>query len=109
VGCVTYELLTGKTLFQKIQSSSGVATDVERLLQQYALTGETLNKDLVERSPVKSLFFNDEGNYVQAQTNPHPSKTIKERLIKHSDLSETEVDAAADFFQACLRLNVQPR
>lgn len=127
----TYELLTGKTLFQKTQSSSGVAADADLLLQQYALTGETLNKDLVDRSPVKGDYFDDngdlkypraavhsmtdttgplltEGSSAQTKTTPYSWQTLKERLIErltqHSDLSDIEVDAAADFIQACFCL-----
>ncbi|KAI0038682.1 kinase-like protein [Auriscalpium vulgare] len=106
VGCLTYELLTGKVLFQP-PAAVDLPPDESMLLMQYALTGETLDKTLVEQSPVKDQYFDGDGNLIKAKTNPYPSQTIKLLLEQntHSELTARQIDAASQFIGDCLRLN----
>ncbi|KAI0046144.1 kinase-like protein [Auriscalpium vulgare] len=60
IGCMTYELLSGQILFQPTPSDD-LTPDESLLLLQYSLTGETLNKELVEQSRVREQYFDDEG------------------------------------------------
>lgn len=58
----TYELLTGRILFQP-QRAANLTADEGMLLLQYALTGETLCKDVIEQSHVKEKYFDREGGF----------------------------------------------
>ncbi|KAI0043963.1 kinase-like protein, partial [Auriscalpium vulgare] len=102
IGCMTYELLAGQILFQ-LPPSDNLTPDENLLLLQYALTGETLNKELVEQSRVRDQYFDGEGEL--SKTNPHPSRTIKSLLEQNSELTAKHVDAASRFIGDCLRLN----
>ncbi|KAI0038683.1 kinase-like protein [Auriscalpium vulgare] len=106
VGCLTYELLTGKDLFQP-PTAMDLPPDESMLLMQYALTGETLDKKLIEQSRVKDRYFDGDGNLIKAKANPYPSQTIKSLLEQntHSELTAKEIDAASQFIGDCLRLN----
>ncbi|THH32277.1 hypothetical protein EUX98_g1924 [Antrodiella citrinella] len=60
LGCMTYELLADEILFQP-QPTADIPPDESLLLLQYALTGDTLTKDLVEQSRVRERYFDSEG------------------------------------------------
>ncbi|THH28619.1 hypothetical protein EUX98_g5559 [Antrodiella citrinella] len=108
VGCMTYELLAGEILFRP-QPIAGLTPDESLLLLRYALTGETLDKTLVQQSRVKDQYFDREGNFVKAKANPYPHQTIQQRLANRSDLSAKQIEKAAAFIQSCLRLNPADR
>ncbi|KAI0044812.1 kinase-like protein [Auriscalpium vulgare] len=107
IGCMTYELLTGEVLFQPPAAGMDLTPDESMLLMQYALTGETLDKTLVEQSRVKDRYFDGDGDLIKAKTNPYPSQTIKSLLEQntHSELTARQIDAASQFIGDCLRLN----
>ncbi|KAI0062438.1 kinase-like protein [Artomyces pyxidatus] len=104
IGCMTYELLTGQILFQS-QPTTNLTADESLLLLQYAVTGETFDKTLIEQSRVKTQYFDREGNLLKAKTSSYPRQTITELLARHSDLSTNQIVAAATFIGNCLRLN----
>ncbi|THH30814.1 hypothetical protein EUX98_g3376 [Antrodiella citrinella] len=109
LGCMTYELLAGEILFRP-QPTADITPDESLLLLQYALTGETLSKDLVEQSRVKERYFDSEGNFIKVITSPYPRQTIYDRLLaRRTDLTPTQLNAAAGFIRDCLRLNPADR
>ncbi|GJJ14971.1 hypothetical protein Clacol_009241 [Clathrus columnatus] len=110
VGCITYELLTGEKLFQP-QDIPGLTPDESLLLLQFAVTGETLSKDVIDKSRVRDKFFNTEGHFVKSNANIYSNQSMKERLTERcgGDLTERQINAAAQFISDCLRLNPRNR
>ncbi|GJJ14907.1 hypothetical protein Clacol_009177 [Clathrus columnatus] len=85
----TYELLTEQTLFRPLAIPS-LTPNESLLLLQFAVTGETLSKDVIDRSRVRDKFFD------------------RKELCK-DDLTEIQINAAAKFINDCLRLNPHDR
>jgi hypothetical protein len=56
----TYELLTGRILFQP-QPIEGLTADGCLLLLQHSLTGEVLDESIIERAQRKGQYFDSEG------------------------------------------------
>jgi len=114
IGCMTYELLTGQILFQP-QHAANLTADEGMLLLQYAFTGETLSKDVIEQSHVKEKYFDREDVFIKSKSNPYPRQTLKQLLTEHCrsgpspELSETQINAAAGFIGDCLRLSPRDR
>ncbi|GJJ15067.1 hypothetical protein Clacol_009342 [Clathrus columnatus] len=109
-GCMTYELLTGEILFQP-QNIPGLTPDESLLLLQFSVTGETLSKDVIDQSRVRDQFFNREGDFIKSSANVYPNQSMEERLKERcgGDLTERQINAAAEFIKYCLRLNPRDR
>ncbi|GJJ15013.1 hypothetical protein Clacol_009286 [Clathrus columnatus] len=98
-----------ESLFQP-QDIPGLTPDESSLLLQFAVTGETLSKDVIDQSRVRDKFFNPEGLKSkatllnQAQTF---TLSMKERLTKRcgGDLTERQINAASRSTRDFLRLN----
>lgn len=56
----TYELLTGRILFQP-QPIEGLTADGCLLLLQHSLTDEVLDESIIERAQRKGQYFDSEG------------------------------------------------
>ena len=56
----TYELLTGRILFQP-QPIEGLTADENLLLLQHPLTGEILDETITERARLKGQYFDSKG------------------------------------------------
>jgi serine/threonine-protein kinase SRPK3 len=117
-------LLTGQILFRP-PPLAALTADESLLLLQYALTGETLDKKLVQQSRVKNQYFDldgklplcphsshttlnhiyNKGNLIKAKMNPYTHQTLEQLLSQHTDLAVNQVKAAARFIKDCLRLN----
>ncbi|GJJ14798.1 hypothetical protein Clacol_009066 [Clathrus columnatus] len=110
IGCMTYELLTGQSLFRPLAIPS-LTSDESLLLLQFAVTGETLSKDIIDQSPVRDRFFDPEGIFIHSKENIYPPRSIKKRLGKlcKDDLTKIQINAAAKFINDCLRLNPHDR
>ncbi|GJJ15014.1 hypothetical protein Clacol_009287 [Clathrus columnatus] len=110
IGCMTYELITGESLFQS-QDIPGLTPDESLLLLQFAVTGETLSKDIIDQSRVRDKFFNSEGEFIKSSANIYPDRSMKERLTERcgENLTERQINAAARFIRDCLRLNPRDR
>ncbi|GJJ15020.1 hypothetical protein Clacol_009293 [Clathrus columnatus] len=111
IGCMTYELITGESLFRP-QDTLGLTPDESLLLLQFNVTGETLSKDTLDQSRVRDKFFNPEGGFIKSSTNVYPTdQSIKERLTERcgGDLTERRINAAARFISDCLRLSPRDR
>ncbi|GJJ14843.1 hypothetical protein Clacol_009111 [Clathrus columnatus] len=110
IGCMTYELLTGQTLFRPLVIPDHTP-DESLLMLQFAVTGETLSKDVVDQSGVRDKIVDHEGILIHSKKNIYPPQSIKERLtiLCKDDLTERQINEAAKFINDCLRLNPQDR
>ncbi|KIY48695.1 kinase-like protein [Fistulina hepatica ATCC 64428] len=110
LGCMAYELLAGEVLFRP-QPIKGLTADESLLLLQITLTGETLDKTLVEQSQAKEQYFDAEGGRaVLIFFTPDDAQMRHgSRQLRETQDARHWIDAAAGFIQDCLRLNPSDR
>ncbi|GJJ14901.1 hypothetical protein Clacol_009171 [Clathrus columnatus] len=108
IGCMTYELLTGQTLFRPLAIPS-LTPNESLLLLQLAVTGETLSKDVIGQSCVRDKFFDREGFLIHSKENIYLPQSIKARLTELCKDTKIQINAAAKFINDCLRLNPHDR
>ncbi|GJJ14823.1 hypothetical protein Clacol_009091 [Clathrus columnatus] len=76
----------------------------------FAVTGETLSKDIIDQSPVRDKFFDPEGILIHSKENIYPPQPIIKRLreLCKDNLTEIQINAAAKFINDRLWLDPLP-
>ncbi|KAF5317281.1 hypothetical protein D9611_003801 [Ephemerocybe angulata] len=101
VGCLTYELLAGESLFNPVGKDDR-EMEVELLSQIFALTGERYSELILSRAQWSDDFLDKEGNLKGGNVlNP---TSVEARLSSRGFISEAEVKLAADFIGQCLKV-----
>jgi serine/threonine-protein kinase SRPK3 len=134
VGCLTFELLVGRWLFNPEDGGEDWRLEDDHLAKILELTGEQFSKSVLDRAHLRQEYFNDEGRtghfihfppslfYPQADgiylyiypdkllriSDLYPS-SIELALANYEILPKEEIAPAASFIKACLRLDSSDR
>ncbi|KAI0806864.1 kinase-like domain-containing protein [Fomes fomentarius] len=108
VGCITFELLVGRWLFQPEEGEDWTAED-DHLAKMMELTGQSFPESMLHRAKRRKDFFDDAGNLRRvSELIPVPLETAMANY-KVPGLAEDEIKKAADFIRACLRFDYKER
>ncbi|KAG8810799.1 hypothetical protein FRC17_002779 [Serendipita sp. 399] len=114
IGCLTYELLTGKCLFNP-KNGDGYTKDECHIALMLAMTGEQFPMSLIENTDKKDIYFDESadplttGNFRKVGLIPTPKETIEELLRMHASLTAMHLRKAASFIRTCISLNPDDR
>ncbi|KAG8810022.1 hypothetical protein FRC17_003130 [Serendipita sp. 399] len=108
IGCLTYELLTGKCLFDP-KDGDGYTKDECHIALMLTMTGEQFPMSLIENTDKKDIYFDESGNFRKVGLIPTPKETIEDLLRMRASLTATHLRKAASFTQACISLNPDDR
>ena len=64
VGCLTFELLVGRWLFNPEDGGDDWRLEDDHLAKMLELTGEQFSKSVLDRAHLRKEYFNDEGSFV---------------------------------------------
>ncbi|KAF8902208.1 kinase-like protein [Gymnopilus junonius] len=105
LGCMTFELLTGRWLFSPESGTTWHRED-DHLAKMMEVTGETFNEKVLSMCRKRNEYFDKEGGLRRIdQMFPVPL----EQAMMNYGLPESEVGPAASFIRACLHLNPEER
>jgi len=110
VGCLTFQLLTGKPLFNPKNDPRGrFSADDEHLLHMMQLTGQTFQAGMLNASAKAGEFFESNGNLSRitgALPQDHLIKTVQ---AYNKTESCSELHSSVTFIKRCLQLNPADR
>ncbi|KAG1841213.1 kinase-like domain-containing protein [Suillus subalutaceus] len=99
LGCMTFELLTGSTLFIP---QAGQSIEDEHLAKMAQMTGESFSEKILAKFRKRNEHFDESGKLLRIEQ--LSLMTLESAMIDHG-LPEVEAAAAAAFIYACLHLN----
>ncbi|KAI0784875.1 kinase-like domain-containing protein [Abortiporus biennis] len=106
VGCITFELLVGRWLFNP-EETEYYSLEDEHLARMMEITGEKFPPQMLKRSKLRDQFFNKKGKLIRFPELDHlPLETA---LRNYDVLPEDEIKPAADFILACIHLDPRQR
>ncbi|KAJ7209761.1 kinase-like domain-containing protein, partial [Mycena pura] len=108
VGCITFELLVGRWLFDPEEGEDWSVED-DHLAKIMELTGQRFPQSMLDRAKRRKQYFSDDGNLLKI--NKLIPTSLETAMANYSipGLSEDEIGNAADFIRACLRLDYKER
>ncbi|KAI0823098.1 kinase-like protein [Trametes gibbosa] len=106
LGCLTYELLTGRWLFAPEEGEDWSIED-DHLAKMLELTGERFSPTMLERAQLRSKYLDEHGNLLRLEL--IPGQSIEAALAVYKTVPESEVGGAANFIRSCLRLDSSER
>ncbi|KAI0074594.1 hypothetical protein K474DRAFT_1709722 [Panus rudis PR-1116 ss-1] len=106
VGCITFELLVGRTLFEAEEGETWTRED-DDLAKMIELTGETSTESSLARANRRTEFFDEKGNLRRVDI--IPGKCIENFLRTFNTIPEDEVADAASLIRCCPRLDPNDR
>ncbi|KAI0761641.1 kinase-like domain-containing protein, partial [Trametes elegans] len=106
LGCITYELLTGRWLFAPEEGDEWSLED-DHLAKMLELTDERFSPAMLERAQLRSQYLDDQGNLLRLEL--IPDQSIEAALAVYKTVPESEIPGAASFIRACLRLDSSDR
>ena len=129
MGCLTFELLVGRWLFQPEDGGEDWSFEDDQLAKILELTGEKFSEATLDRAQLRTKYFDDEGEMSMPFYRTAFLVLINEllnagKLLRISDLypvsietalanykilPEEEITPAAAFIRECLRLNSSDR
>ncbi|KAF8960604.1 kinase-like protein [Flammula alnicola] len=107
VGCLTFELLVGRWLFNPEDGGEDWRLEDDHLAKILELTGEQFSKSVLDRAHLRKEYFSEEGKLLRI-ADLYPS-SIEMALANYKILPEDEIAPAASFIKACLRLDSSGR
>ncbi|KAI0338467.1 kinase-like protein [Trametopsis cervina] len=107
VGCITFELLVGQWLFAPEEGETWSRED-DHLAKMLELTGERFSEGCLARANRRSEFFDEQGAQLVC-LELIPGQSIENSIRTFKIVPEDEVDGAAAFIRACLRLDSYDR
>ncbi|KAJ6595963.1 kinase-like domain-containing protein [Mycena sp. CBHHK59/15] len=108
VGCITFELLVGRWLFEP-EEGEDWSIDDDHLAKMMELTGQSFPQSMLERSKRSKQYFADDGNLLRINELIPSSLETAMANYKIPGLSEDEIKKAAGFIRACLRFDYKER
>lgn len=108
VGCITFELLVGRGLFNP-EKGEGWTLEDNHLAKMIELTGQTFPDKMLGRAKLREDYFDNAGNLLRAPELTPVSLEAAMASYKIPNLSEDEIHLAADFIRACLKFDPEER
>ncbi|KAF9502865.1 hypothetical protein BS47DRAFT_1374523 [Hydnum rufescens UP504] len=107
LGCLTFELLTGVSLFA-LEGNSDWSYEDDHLAKIHELTGDSFSISFLERATRSKDYFMPDGTLARI---PNLTPTPIESILQQYSalLLEEDLKPAADFICACTRINPEER
>ncbi|KAF9066091.1 kinase-like protein [Rhodocollybia butyracea] len=106
LGCITFEMLTGRWLFAP-KAGSDWSLEDDHLAKMVELTGEKFSASMLQRAHFRDRYFNENGDLLREVV--VPGENIDKALAVYGTLKDNEIREAAAFIRACLRLDYKDR
>ncbi|GBE83460.1 hypothetical protein SCP_0505090 [Sparassis crispa] len=106
IGCITFELLTGRWLFNPEEGEDWTVED-DHLAKMMELTGESFTPEVLQHARRRQDFFDDSGKLLRI-SEVFPG-SLESALGNYKILDEKDIKPAAEFIRSCLHLDPSKR
>ncbi|EIW60025.1 kinase-like protein [Trametes versicolor FP-101664 SS1] len=107
LGCLTFEMLTGRWLFAPEEGGDDWSLEDDHLAKMLELTGERFSPAMLERAQLRSKYLDAQGNLLRLEL--IPGQSIEAALAVYKTMPTSEVAGAASFIRACLKFEPSDR
>ncbi|KAF9068745.1 kinase-like domain-containing protein [Rhodocollybia butyracea] len=105
LGCITFEMLTGRWLFAP-EAGSDWSLEDDHLAKMVELTGEKFSAPMLQRAQFRYQYFDESGDLLREVV---PDQSIEKALAVYGTMKDDDIGGAATFIRACLRLDYKDR
>ncbi|KAF9058690.1 kinase-like domain-containing protein [Rhodocollybia butyracea] len=109
IGCLTFELLVGRWLFDPEDAQPDWSIEDDHLAKMMELTGQKFPEAMLSRAKERDKYFDKEGNLLRIPELVPVKLEDAMANYKIPGLATNEIELAAEFMRDCLKFDYKER
>ncbi|KAJ4469865.1 kinase-like domain-containing protein [Lentinula aciculospora] len=109
IGCLTFELLTGRWLFAPEAADEDWSFEDDHLAKMMELTGQRFSESMLDRAKERGRYFDQNGDLLRIPELVPITIEAAMANYKIPGLTEEDIGLAANFMRECLKFDYRER